>query len=754
MTPGPPTEVGRTSSRPVFPLPIVPLPIFLMTNSLETGGSERQFAALARSLDRAQFDVNLGCIMREGAFLTGLGEIAEFGLGGSLYGLESHRTRWRLSRHLKSHQIEVAHAFDFYTNLTLIPAARWARVPVVIGSQRQMGDLLTWKQERVQAAALRWCDAVVCNSHAAAERLRDLGLLEDKLVVIRNGLPAEAFVDTPPAWPRTEGTLRVGMIARMNTRAKNHELFLGAAARLRPRFPRVQFVLVGDGPFRAEFERRAQELGLGESVLFTGERRDIPAVMASLDVSVLPSGSESLSNVILESMAAGVVVVATRVGGNGEVVQQGRGILVPPGDEEALTAAIERLLRDAAMRRSLAENARKFARENFTLERMTRQHEELYAELAACKQSGAMPCPNGRGQRPLRVAMVAASSRYVGGQSVQAEALLRGWRDDPEVRAEFVPIDPEFPKVLKWMERVPILRTVIREPIYLLRLLRRLEHADVVHIFSASYWSFLLAPAPALRIARWLGKKSVLHYHSGEARDHLRRFLGARETLGEVDRLVVPSGYLVDVFREFGLEGRAIPNIVDLEQLPFRERKVCRPHLICTRGFHRYYGLDIVVRAFAEVQREFPEARLDLPGGGPAEAEIRALVRELRLRGVEFPGVIAHDEIGRRYDRADIFINASRLDNMPVSVLEAFACGLPVVSTNPEGMSYFVEHERTGLLSSTDDAHMLAANVMRALHDPELAGRLATNARREVERYSWKAVRGQWLEVYRSLGRS
>src|SRR5436309_927148 len=161
--------------------------IFLMINSLETGGSERQFAALASALDGSKFRPYLGCIQQQGAFLEELGEIPQFRLGGSLYGMQSFRSRIRLARHLRKCDIAIAHAFDFYTNLTLIPAARLAGVRVVIGSQRQLGDLLTPSQSRAQAAVLRWCDSVVCNSRAAAQRLIEHGLREDQVVVIGNG---------------------------------------------------------------------------------------------------------------------------------------------------------------------------------------------------------------------------------------------------------------------------------------------------------------------------------------------------------------------------------------------------------------------------------------------------------------------------------------------------------------------------------------------------------------------------------------
>lgn len=727
--------------------------VFLMSNSLETGGSERQFSALAGSLDRRQFRVDLGCIMRKGPFVAGLGEIPEFRLGGSLYGLQSIRTRLRLSRYLQICNTRIAHAFDFYTNLTLLPAARWARVPILIGSQRQLGDLLSWKQERAQAAVLRWCEVVVCNSRAATTRLMELGLREGQLTIIRNGLPAEAFAESVPALPRVSNGFRVGMIARMNARTKNHRLFLRMAARLRSRFPELQFVLAGDGPLRPELEREAEHLGLGGQVQFLGDRRDVPALLASMDVSVLPSASESLSNVIIESMAAGVPVVANLVGGNSELVTEDRGVLVAPNNEEALSEAVERLLRDPAMRASLGRNARTFARANFTLEQMRQRHEELYRELLERKGlwANAQTRSEAKARARTRVATVAASLRYVGGQSVQADLLQRGWQGDKNVEMKFIPIDPAFPRLFEWVERIPLLRTIVRQPIYLFKLWGGLKEADLAHIFSASYWSFLVAPAPACWVARRRGKKTLIHYHSGEARDHLQHFRSALPVLRKADRLIVPSEYLVEVFREFGLEAQAIPNIVDVSQFSFRLRRPLRPHLICTRGFHGYYCVDVVVRAFAQVQKAFPEAQLDLVGGGPLENEIRELVRSLRVSRVAFKGVAPREEIGRYYDRADIFLNASRLDNMPVSVLEAFASGMPVVTTDPEGMRYVVEHERTGLLSPVGDVKTLAENVIRVLRDPELAERMALNALRETEHYSWPVVREQWLKVYRAM---
>src|SRR5579864_1689500 len=252
----------------------------------------------------------------------------------------------------------------------------------------------------------------------------------------------------------------------------------------------------------------------------------------------------------------------------------------------------------------------------------------------------------GRQLERLRVAIVAPSLRKVGGQSVQASLLLRGWQSESSVEAKFVPIDPEFPAWIRWMERVPFLRTIVRAPFYGARLWREMGNVDVVHIFSASYWSFWLAPVPAWAVARLRGKRTIVNYHSGEARDHLSKSRLARALLRRMGRKVVPSAYLLRVFREFSMKVDVIPNLVDVNQIRYRERSEWGPILICTRGCEPYYAVDDVVRAFGLVQAVYPKAQLILVGGGAGEAAVRELVRELQLQGVEFTGKVSRDQIG------------------------------------------------------------------------------------------------------------
>lgn len=350
---------------------------------------------------------------------------------------------------------------------------------------------------------------------------------------------------------------------------------------------------------------------------------------------------------------------------------------------------------------------------------------------------------------PVRVVIVAPRIQHlIGGQEVQADLLLRLWRDDPDVHASYLASNPELPQ---WLESIRYLRTLARFPLYLARLIEGLRHADVVHIFSTSFSGFLISVVPAFCVARVLGKKVLINYRSGLAQSHLNASSLTRNILRKADKVLVPSLYLVEVFREFQIAAQAIPNVVDTKLFDYRPRSPLRPLLLCSRNLEECYGIDLVLQAFAEVQKVFPEAQLYLLGEGSEENVFRRLIADLNLKNVEMPGRVPREHIREFYNKADILINASRVDNMPVSILEAFASGLPVVSSNAGGIPAIVRHEETGLLSDTEDWAQLAANVIRLLQDPVLAQRLTENAGRQSRAYHWDAVRGQWVRVYREL---
>jgi len=336
---------------------------------------------------------------------------------------------------------------------------------------------------------------------------------------------------------------------------------------------------------------------------------------------------------------------------------------------------------------------------------------------------------------------------------VQAQRLMSRLQTEPSLEIGFLPINPRLPGVLRKLQAIKYVRTIVTSFMYCATLLARVRKYDVVHTFSASYFSFVLAPTPAILIAKLYGKKVLLNYHSGEAADHLARWSRtAIPTMRLADEIAVPSEYLVRVFAQHDLQARAIFNIIGIDTFRFRERRPLRQIFLSNRNLESHYGVDRVLRAFAIIQHSLPEARLTVAGDGSQRRALEHLARELNLRQVEFTGQIDQDKVFAQYDAADIYLNGSEIDNQPLSLLEAFACGLPVITTNAGGIPDIVTHEQTGLMVECGDYEAMASEALRLLNDAALAKQIASEARADCQKYSWEAVRGQWLEMYEELG--
>lgn len=346
-----------------------------------------------------------------------------------------------------------------------------------------------------------------------------------------------------------------------------------------------------------------------------------------------------------------------------------------------------------------------------------------------------------------RIALVAASLDILGGQGIQAAMLAGGLRKEGYA-VTFLPVNPRFPSWARWVRRYPYARTLLNQALYLPTLLR-LRRADVAHIFSAAYWSFLLGPAPALLAARALGNRIVLNYHSGEAEDHLGRWgLRVHPWLRLADEIVVPSEYLQRVFARHGYPARVIRNVVDTSRFHYRERAPLRPRLLSTRNLEPHYRVDNTLVAFALLKAQYPDATLTVAGYGSEEGRLRRLAASLGVEGIRFVGRVEPPALPRLYGEADIFVNSSVVDNQPVSVLEAFAAGLPVVSTGTGDIAAMVRDGETGFIVPQGDPAAMGKAVAALLEHQGIALRIARQARHEVEKYTWSRVREQWAAVY------
>jgi L-malate glycosyltransferase len=347
----------------------------------------------------------------------------------------------------------------------------------------------------------------------------------------------------------------------------------------------------------------------------------------------------------------------------------------------------------------------------------------------------------------IRVCLV-APAYMTGGQAVEARTLVDGFAADAEVRVELQPIDPRVPA---WIAGVRGLRTVARMPLFYAGLIRRILRSDVVHVFTAAFWPFMLTTTPAVLLGRLFGRPVVLNYRDGRAREHIR-YAAVRWILRRATVLVFPSGFLRDAFAEFGLHGVVVPNVVDTSRFLFRRRQPLRPVLLSSRLLEELYAVENTILAFEIIRSEWNEARLLIVGDGDQRPALEKLVAERGIEGVEFVGRVPHHEMGEWFDRADILVNSSRIDNMPHCLIEAFAAGMPVATTGSGGIPYIVEHERSGLLVPIDDPTALASAVMRLLQDAALGERLVDAGRAECDaRYSWLAARREWVRLYRRM---
>jgi glycosyltransferase involved in cell wall biosynthesis len=332
---------------------------------------------LIQRLDRSRFDVHVACFHREGAWL-GRAEAAAPVTAFPIRGFARPATLARamaFARWCRARRIAILQTCDFYANVFALPAGAMARVPVRIGSRRELNPDKTSGQLALQGQAYRFAHTVVANSRAAARQLEREWLPSARIHIIPNGV-------TTPAGGlgMRRGRPVTAILTVANLRAeKAHEVLLAAAAELRPRYPYLRYVIAGDGPRLAELRALASSLGLDGQVTFLGHREDVPALLADADAFVLPSRSEAFPNGAIEAMAAGLPVIASRVGGLVDLIDEGRtGLLVEPDDPRALAAAIESLVVSPARAEVLGACARDEVSRRYSFERMVRGFEDLY----------------------------------------------------------------------------------------------------------------------------------------------------------------------------------------------------------------------------------------------------------------------------------------------------------------------------------------------------------------------------------------
>lgn len=362
---------------------MTPRRILLMAYELGIGGSERQLTEVAKSLDRARFEPHVGCFHPAGIRAD---ELRAVGVPIVRFNVRSFARPHalfeglRLARYLRRHRFDIVHSFDVPMNVFAVPFAKLAGTPVVLSSQRAHRDLTSRLYRHVLRFTDRLADGVVVNCEAMrAHLLHDERVPAAKLHLCYNGVDTRVFY---PEEPRERDTLTIGVVCSLRPE-KGLPTLLRAFQLLRPLSPGARLLLVGSGPLEADLRQLANDLGIAPNTRFVPTQSNVADWLREIDIFVLPSLSEALSNALMEAMACGCACVASNVGGNTELLGANRGLLFDPGDARHLLQHLQSLAADAALRRQLRDRALQFVHSNFTREASIARMTAIYQSFTA-----------------------------------------------------------------------------------------------------------------------------------------------------------------------------------------------------------------------------------------------------------------------------------------------------------------------------------------------------------------------------------
>ena len=361
-----------------------PWPVLLMTRSLDLGGSERQVAEVAMSLDQRQFRPSVACFDGRGVRADDLRRAGIPVIEFAVRSFGSPRTAalaWQFMSWVRRQGVALVHPFDVPTVLFGVPLARLARAPIVLSSQRGDRRLFSRGAQRALGVTDRLAHGIVVNSNYIRRVLEtEFRVPAARIHTCLNGLDTTIFHPGDRARRADAGAgLAVGIVAALRPE-KSIETLIEAFAGLSSRSHTL--VIVGDGPCREGLQALARRLGVLERTTFTAAAVDVTSWYRRIDVFVLPSTNESFSNSLMEAMACGCTVLASNVGGNPELVAHGEnGMLFEPGDVRSLTVELEAVLGDAALRQRLAAAAIRTIEQGYTRERSAQRFGELYGRL-------------------------------------------------------------------------------------------------------------------------------------------------------------------------------------------------------------------------------------------------------------------------------------------------------------------------------------------------------------------------------------
>ncbi len=729
--------------------------IALLTDCLGdvTGGAEKQIIELAKRLPKDRYNVWIISMEAQGetspALIQAIGCCFEIFRVKRIYGLSGLLQGWRFYHFLRRNSIHILMTYHFGSDIWGAWWAHWAKVPSIISNRRDMGywrgPLHIWAYRLINP----WVQTIVTVTESIKAMVRDTEAVPpQKIKVIYNGVEFNAKPLDSAVQKKDLGLLPRDLVIMhvANLRpVKGHAHLIQAFAKISQQHPFVKLILVGKDELNGAIQSMADALNIKDKVLFFGQRKDAAALLDAADLCVLPSLSEGMSNAILEYMSHGKAVIATKVGGNPELVKDGyNGLLVDQENAEALAQALERLIQNPQERQSMGQNGLERVRSQFSMEAMMAAYEGLFQ---------------------IKVLHLVSSSGLFGAERVILNLAAHTKNAQQTVGAVHNAHNPHL-EIIEEARRMGLayavfeasgrfdLTTIDQIKRYILE-----HHIDLVH--THNYKANLLGG----RAARLAGKKWAATIHGWIGTDAKLKGYERMDAfvLKFADHVVcVSQNNYQNLLKKNYPAGRlsVIANGIDLRQF---SPSLTAGHLREEFGLAAddfvlaivgrlalEKGHKVLIEAMARAVEQAPRIKLLIVGEGPLEPQIKAQIKQFNVsQNIILTGL--RKDMPEIYRSMDALVNASFSEGLPMTILEAMASRVPVIATKTGGVGQLIKDHVNGLLLEAGDVQALARAIGELFQNPSLRRQLADQAYQDVEReYSDTRMADDYHQMYRA----
>lgn len=744
-------------------MPANKINLVLLTDCLAdlAGGAEKQIYELAKGLDKNKYNVTVVSLDTYGKtprqLIESTGCRLEIFRVVRIYGLSGFIQGFKFLRYLRTNRIDIIQTYHFSSDMWGTFWGRAAGVPVIISNRRDMGF---WRSA-IHVKAYRWINRrvtkIISNAQSIREHIKvQEGIPEDKLDVIYNGVdvPSQNITQSvSDKLAKSPEDIFIMHVANLKP-VKGHIFLIKAFQDIYRQHPHVKLVLIGEDQLSGTLQQLAKELGVKDGVIFLGKREDACALLTLADICVLPSLSEGMSNSILEYMSAGKPVVATRVGGNPELVRDGvNGVLVPKEDPEALKTALLSLVEDKAKCQRMGDAGFDLVRSEFSMEAMINRYDAIFNDLLRPKK--------------IRVLHLVSSGGLFGAERVIIN-LAKCTQDAICYVGAVHNIHNPHLEVIAEAKKLGLYTAVFEShgkldinAVFKIKDFLLQASIDIIH--THNYKSDLLGFwASRLAGTKWVGTNHVWHSTDGKLKfyETLDAFF-----LKFADKVTGVSQEIKNDLLQKGFKDEhvaVIDNGIDIEKFKFQQSAANLKRTLFQLNEDDFViaivgrlakekAHDIFLKSAKTVLYKYPHTKFLIIGDGPLSASLKELAIELCLSScVIFAGI--RDDMPRVYAMCDLMVNASYIEGLPMTILEAMAAQVPIIATNVGAVPNVIQDQKNGICIPPGNAETLAAALIELIEDGEKRKRFASAAYQDVcARFSDEHMAHQYRKIYEEI---